>query len=53
MPLDQSLAGERPVRPLLIGVRLELRYMENWSFALNLQVLWETFSVILGGSSAY
>jgi lipopolysaccharide/colanic/teichoic acid biosynthesis glycosyltransferase len=35
------------------GVRLDLRYVENWSFALDLQILWKTFSVIFRGSGAY
>jgi lipopolysaccharide/colanic/teichoic acid biosynthesis glycosyltransferase len=34
-------------------VRLDLRYVENWSFALDLQILWKTFSVIFKGSGAY
>jgi exopolysaccharide biosynthesis polyprenyl glycosylphosphotransferase len=34
-------------------VRLDLRYVENWSFALDLQILWKTVSVILRGSGAY
>ena len=34
-------------------VRLDLRYVENWSFALDIQILWKTFSVILRGSGAY
>jgi Bacterial sugar transferase len=34
-------------------VRLDLRYMENWSFALDLQILWKTFSVIFTRSGAY
>lgn len=34
-------------------VRLDLRYVENWSFALDLQILWKTFSVIFRGSGAY
>jgi exopolysaccharide biosynthesis polyprenyl glycosylphosphotransferase len=34
-------------------VRLDLRYVENWSFALDLQILWKTFSVITRGSGAY
>ena len=34
-------------------VRLDLRYVENWSFALDLQILWKTFSVIFGGAGAY
>jgi exopolysaccharide biosynthesis polyprenyl glycosylphosphotransferase len=35
------------------SVRLDLRYVENWSFALDLQILWKTFSVIFKGAGAY
>lgn len=35
------------------SVRLDLRYVENWSFALDLQILWKTISVLLHGSGAY
>jgi exopolysaccharide biosynthesis polyprenyl glycosylphosphotransferase len=35
------------------SVRLDLRYVENWSFALDLQILWKTISVMLRGSGAY
>ena len=34
-------------------VRLDLRYVENWSFALDLQILWKTFSVVFRGAGAY
>ena len=34
-------------------VRLDLRYVENWSFALDLQILWKTCWVIFRGSGAY
>jgi len=34
-------------------VRLDLRYVENWSFALDLQILWKTFFVIFRGAGAY
>ena len=34
-------------------VRLDLRYVENWSLALDLQILWKTISVIVKGSGAY
>ena len=33
--------------------RLDLRYVENWSFALDLQVLWKTGSAVIHGSGAY
>jgi exopolysaccharide biosynthesis polyprenyl glycosylphosphotransferase len=35
------------------SVRLDLRYVENWSFALDLQILWKTISVFIRGSGAY
>jgi lipopolysaccharide/colanic/teichoic acid biosynthesis glycosyltransferase len=35
------------------SVRLDLRYVENWSFVLDLQILWKTFSAVFGGSGAY
>jgi exopolysaccharide biosynthesis polyprenyl glycosylphosphotransferase len=35
------------------SVRLDLRYVENWSFALDLQILWKTILVMLLGSGAY
>ena len=34
-------------------VRLDLRYVENWSFALDIQILWKTVSVMLNRSGAY
>jgi exopolysaccharide biosynthesis polyprenyl glycosylphosphotransferase len=35
------------------SVRLDLRYVENWSFALDLQILWKTIPVLMRGSGAY
>jgi exopolysaccharide biosynthesis polyprenyl glycosylphosphotransferase len=35
------------------SVRLDLRYVENWSFALDLQILWKTISAMVRGSGAY
>jgi exopolysaccharide biosynthesis polyprenyl glycosylphosphotransferase len=35
------------------SVRLDLRYVENWSFTLDLQILWKTISALLRGSGAY
>jgi exopolysaccharide biosynthesis polyprenyl glycosylphosphotransferase len=35
------------------SVRLDLRYVENWSFALDLQILWKTGAVLRRGSGAY
>jgi exopolysaccharide biosynthesis polyprenyl glycosylphosphotransferase len=33
--------------------RLDVRYVENWSFALDLQILWKTWSAVARGSGAY
>jgi exopolysaccharide biosynthesis polyprenyl glycosylphosphotransferase len=35
------------------SVRLDLRYVENWSFTLDLQILWKTISVLVRGAGAY
>jgi exopolysaccharide biosynthesis polyprenyl glycosylphosphotransferase len=35
------------------SVRLDLRYVENWSFALDLQIIWKTFSALARKSGAY
>lgn len=35
------------------AVRLDLRYVENWSFVLDLQILWKTKSAIWSGNGAY
>src|SRR6202042_1568455 len=34
-------------------VRLDLRYVENWAFMLDLQILWKTTSAVLRGAGAY
>jgi exopolysaccharide biosynthesis polyprenyl glycosylphosphotransferase len=35
------------------AVRLDLRYVENWSFMLDLQILWKTWSAVGTGNGAY
>jgi exopolysaccharide biosynthesis polyprenyl glycosylphosphotransferase len=35
------------------SVRLDLRYVENWSFVLDLQIMWKTLSAVLRGLGAY
>ena len=35
------------------SVRLDLRYVENWSFALDLQIMWKTISALVRRSGAY
>jgi exopolysaccharide biosynthesis polyprenyl glycosylphosphotransferase len=33
--------------------RLDIRYVENWSLALDLQILWKTWSAVIRGIGAY
>jgi lipopolysaccharide/colanic/teichoic acid biosynthesis glycosyltransferase len=35
------------------SVRLDLRYVENWSFALDLMILWKTIFAVVKGGGAY
>jgi exopolysaccharide biosynthesis polyprenyl glycosylphosphotransferase len=35
------------------AVRLDVRYVENWSFVLDLQILWKTWSAVTHGDGAY
>ncbi len=35
------------------AVRLDLRYVENWSFVLDLQILWKTCAAVVKGRGAY
>jgi len=35
------------------AVRLDVRYVENWSFALDLQIIWKTAAAVIRGSGAY
>ena len=35
------------------AVRLDVRYVENWSFMLDLQILWKTWSAVISGAGAY
>jgi len=35
------------------SVRLDLRYVENWSLVLDLQILWKTCAAVMRGSGAY
>src|SRR6266496_621553 len=35
------------------AVRLDLRYVENWSFTLDLMILWKTGGAIMRGRGAY
>ena len=35
------------------AVRFDVRYVENWSFALDLMILWKTTAAVLSGRGAY
>jgi exopolysaccharide biosynthesis polyprenyl glycosylphosphotransferase len=35
------------------AVRLDLRYVENWSLALDLQILWKTRAAVMDNTGAY
>jgi exopolysaccharide biosynthesis polyprenyl glycosylphosphotransferase len=35
------------------SVRLDLRYVENWTLAMDLLILWKTWSAVVRGSGAY
>jgi exopolysaccharide biosynthesis polyprenyl glycosylphosphotransferase len=35
------------------SVRTDVRYVENWSFGLDLFILWKTLGAVRGGSGAY
>jgi lipopolysaccharide/colanic/teichoic acid biosynthesis glycosyltransferase len=35
------------------AVRLDIRYVENWSFALDMQIIWKTWAAVMSGSGAY
>jgi exopolysaccharide biosynthesis polyprenyl glycosylphosphotransferase len=35
------------------SIRLDLRYVDNWSVTMDLFILWKTFRVVLRGSGAY
>ncbi|WP_344823405.1 sugar transferase [Actinocorallia longicatena] len=35
------------------SVRLDLRYVENWSLAMDMQIIWKTWATVMRGSGAY
>jgi lipopolysaccharide/colanic/teichoic acid biosynthesis glycosyltransferase len=39
--------------PIDEAMRLDLHYVENWSVALDLMVLWKTFAVVRHGKGGY
>ena len=35
------------------SVRLDLRYVENWTLAMDALILWKTFGAMVRGGGAY
>jgi lipopolysaccharide/colanic/teichoic acid biosynthesis glycosyltransferase len=35
------------------SVRLDLRYVENWSLALDILIIWKTVGAVVRGTGAY
>jgi lipopolysaccharide/colanic/teichoic acid biosynthesis glycosyltransferase len=35
------------------SIRLDLRYVEDWSLALDMVILWKTMRAVVGGAGAY
>jgi lipopolysaccharide/colanic/teichoic acid biosynthesis glycosyltransferase len=35
------------------AVRLDLRYVDNWSVTMDLMILWKTFRAVVSGAGAY
>ena len=35
------------------SVRIDVRYVENWSLTFDFMILWKTFGAVLRGSGAY
>jgi lipopolysaccharide/colanic/teichoic acid biosynthesis glycosyltransferase len=35
------------------AVRIDVRYVENWTLTFDLMILWKTFGAVLRGSGAY
>jgi len=35
------------------SVRLDVRYVEHWSLALDLQIMWKTCRAVIRGNGAY
>jgi len=51
LPSGSSGSMTRPLREE--AVRLDLRYVENWSLAMDLLILAKTVRAVLGSSGAY
>lgn len=47
-----QVSGRNNVRDFKDWVRLDLEYIDNWSFWLDLKILWRTIPVVLAGTGA-
>ena len=47
-----QVSGRYQVRDFKDWVRLDLEYIDNWSFWLDLKILWRTIPVVLTGAGA-
>ena len=47
-----QVSGRNEVRDFKDWVRLDLEYIDNWSFWLDLKILWRTIPVVFTGSGA-
>jgi exopolysaccharide biosynthesis polyprenyl glycosylphosphotransferase len=47
-----QVSGRNEVRDFRDWVRLDLEYIDNWSFWLDLKILWRTIPVVLTGAGA-
>jgi exopolysaccharide biosynthesis polyprenyl glycosylphosphotransferase len=47
-----QVSGRNKVRDFKDWVRLDLEYIDNWSFWLDLKILWRTIPVVLTGAGA-
>lgn len=47
-----QISGRNDVRDFKDWVRLDLEYIDNWSFWLDLKILWRTIPVVLTGAGA-
>jgi lipopolysaccharide/colanic/teichoic acid biosynthesis glycosyltransferase len=47
-----QISGRNQVRDFRDWVRLDLEYIDNWSFWLDVKILWRTIPVVLAGTGA-
>ena len=47
-----QVSGRNNLKDFRDWVRLDLEYIDNWSFWLDLKILWRTIPVVLSGAGA-